>query len=446
MIGRRLPRRRSVRAFLVVAAVAAIAAVGVAPARAATAKPVVTSLTASPARMPASGGSVVLLARVRGARTCTLRGQTGSNSTLRTIRTVRCAGGRASALAVVGQNTDQTPRSRQFTVTAVDKLGRRAQRTFTLVEAGVPVPLALASATLSPATVGQPYFEEIEPTGGTPGFTFALVSGSLPAGLALSSRGQITGTPTSPAGSSFTVSVTDARAQSATATITIPVGGGIPILTSPSEADGSTNWSGYSETGTFSGVTGTFTVPGVSASSSEDVVSEWVGLDGVVDGDDQVIQAGVEEYWDPAAGAPTVSAWWETWPAPSVPVQMTVAAGDRVTVTIGSLGGGSWRIQLSDLTTGQSFSTDQAYNGPGLSAEWIVEAPTDATTNALIDLAQFAPPVVFTSLFTSGTPSALQAIALGTDTGDGFQVSAVPSGVSGAGFSVAYGSTPPAAP
>jgi hypothetical protein len=45
-------------------------------------------------------------------------------------------------------------------------------------------------------------------------------------------------------------------------------------------------------------------------------------------------------------------------------------------------------------------------------------------------------------LFTAGAPTSLEALTMVT----GSQVVSVPSGISGAGFAVAYGTTPPPAP
>lgn len=71
-------------------------------------------------------------------------------------------------------------------------------------------PLTIVTTTLPPATVGQPYFGQIDVTGGVPPDTLGLDSGVLPDGLTLNSDGSITGTPLPTAVSEdFTISVTD---------------------------------------------------------------------------------------------------------------------------------------------------------------------------------------------------------------------------------------------
>ena len=58
--------------------------------------------------------------------------------------------------------------------------------------------------------VGVAYSSAIVPHGGTGPYTFAMASGSLPAGLTLNtSSGVISGTPTTAGPFSFTVKVTD---------------------------------------------------------------------------------------------------------------------------------------------------------------------------------------------------------------------------------------------
>ena len=193
------------------------------------------------------------------------------------------------------------------------------------------------------------------------------------------------------------------------------------------------NWSGYAETGTFTGVTGTWTVPSVTASSSATYSSAWIGVDGF--NDNNLIQTGTEEdYYN---GAAHYNAWWEILPAPetALPTSYAVAPGDRMSASIyetsstvstgggtrnrfGRTGGGStehvWVITIGDTTRGWSFTTNQAYNGAGSSAEWVMEAPSVGgriatlahyTINAPSGTGDFDNAGVLKSIVASGTPA-----------------------------------------
>ena len=88
-------------------------------------------------------------------------------------------------------------------------------------------PLAVATTTLTAGSVGVPYSASLTATGGVAPYTWTLSSGSLPAGLTLSSAGVISGTPTSQGTQTFTVQVTDSESPAATATgsVTLTING-----------------------------------------------------------------------------------------------------------------------------------------------------------------------------------------------------------------------------
>ncbi|QPH38524.1 Ig-like domain-containing protein [Pedobacter endophyticus] len=83
--------------------------------------------------------------------------------------------------------------------------------------------IVFAGTTLANATIASPYSVQLPvATGGTPGYTYALSSGStLPTGLTLSSAGLISGTPTATGDPTFSVTVTDSKNCSATATFNL---------------------------------------------------------------------------------------------------------------------------------------------------------------------------------------------------------------------------------
>lgn len=87
-------------------------------------------------------------------------------------------------------------------------------------------PLTISTTSLANGDIAATYSESLSMANGTAPFTFTVSSGSLPAGLALSSTGQITGTPIANGEvSNFTVKATDADGQTATQALSITIGG-----------------------------------------------------------------------------------------------------------------------------------------------------------------------------------------------------------------------------
>jgi putative Ig domain-containing protein/matrixin/fibronectin type III domain protein/Ig-like domain-containing protein len=78
-----------------------------------------------------------------------------------------------------------------------------------------PTTLTITTTSLAPITRGVPYSQQLSATGGSPPYTWSLISGALPAGLSLSSSGLISGTPTVGGGYSFTVMVRDSHNSTA---------------------------------------------------------------------------------------------------------------------------------------------------------------------------------------------------------------------------------------
>jgi hypothetical protein len=81
-----------------------------------------------------------------------------------------------------------------------------------------------APPTLPLGAVGTFYSQSLSAVGGTPPYSWSLVSGALPSGLSLSNSGQISGAPTSVGILSFTTKVVDAASSSATQTFSLTIG------------------------------------------------------------------------------------------------------------------------------------------------------------------------------------------------------------------------------
>jgi hypothetical protein len=91
-----------------------------------------------------------------------------------------------------------------------------------------PASLSITTTSLANAAVGVPYGATLVSSGGTGPYSWTATAGSLPAGLNLTSSGTITGIPSSPGHSTFTLQVTDgttpvALVAKATLSITVSV-------------------------------------------------------------------------------------------------------------------------------------------------------------------------------------------------------------------------------
>ncbi|MGO8702625.1 MAG: G1 family glutamic endopeptidase [Candidatus Brocadiia bacterium] len=187
----------------------------------------------------------------------------------------------------------------------------------------------------------------------------------------------------------------------------------------------SLNWSGYAvetnlskpASNAVSNVVGSWTVPGVLAStpSKDTYSSAWVGIDGY--SDDTVEQIGTEQDW--TGRAASYYAWFELYPNYAYEiVGFPVDQGDTITAQVQYLGsetvevkdawgrrGHGWehgrnddwgrkttevvqtfQLTLTNVTKDVTFSIDEQIQGAELqSAEWVMEAPSESSVLPLSD-------------------------------------------------------------
>lgn len=139
-----------------------------------------------------------------------------------------------------------------FTVRVTDTASASTTRGLTLTVSAAA--LTITTSSLSNATLGAPYSTSLAATGGTPPYTWSLYSGSLPSGLALSSNGTISGTPTAIGTSSFTVQVTDSASAANTKGLTLTVSSSTLSITTTSLSNATVSTS-YSASLTANGGT-----------------------------------------------------------------------------------------------------------------------------------------------------------------------------------------------
>jgi hypothetical protein len=202
----------------------------------------------------------------------------------------------------------------------------------------------------------------------------------------------------------------------------------------------SSNWSGYvKRSTTFTSVSGQWTVPSVSTSSSG-FSAIWVGVGGV--SENELIQVGTEQ--DSLYGRAYYNAWWEILPAPAVEITaFRVRPGDHITATVSRVSGSTWRITIVDVGHG-SFSITRTFHGDGSSAEWIVEAPV--VGRHIAQLARFSQ-ITFDHLKANGRNPLLTSSQSGALYQGGVRVAtpSVPDSERD-GFAVRRSSTAPPAP
>jgi hypothetical protein len=110
--------------------------------------------------------------------------------------------------------------SYNFSVQVNDSFGRTASGAINVVIASA---LAITTATLPNGTVGTAYSATLTSSGGATPVSWAVASGTLPAGLSLSQAGAFSGTPTAAGPFTFMVKATDALGNSATQSCTINI-------------------------------------------------------------------------------------------------------------------------------------------------------------------------------------------------------------------------------
>jgi len=220
----------------------------------------------------------------------------------------------------------------------------------------------------------------------------------------------------------------------------------------------SSNWSGYAVTptsGSYIAISGSWTVPSVAPSKGATYSATWIGIDGF--NNDYLIQTGTEQdYYD---GSAHYATWWTDSENnfEEQPFSLAVSPGDEMTASIIEQNGGSWTITLTNDTAEAKGGTDSSvteqvstYDGPGASAEWIMEAPTIGGRVApLADYGETG----FTRAGVATSVGGRLASPNFTITDGGYMVQhrsivSIPSGPGQAGndFNIAYGSTAPTAP
>lgn len=351
-----------------------------------------------------------------------------------------------------------------FTVRATDANSLTADRVLSItVTGGAPSGLAVTSpATLPGGTMNSFYSTGLSASGGTPGYTWAVTSGTLPAGLSLTgSTGVISGTPTAAGGpTTFTVRVTDSVAATATLSVSITINAAL-TATTPALPAWTTTSTTFSQTLTHNGGTTPFvwavtggTLPaGLALNSATGVISGTITVGaGTYNFTVQVTDAASASASQPLAivvhDLPSITtATLPNWTKNLAGYTQTLAA-------TGGTGPYTWAITAGAQPTGLNLSAGGVLSGTPTAAgpfTFTVRA-TDASSVAVTraytvtinDVILISPPILpnwtvnrpgysQTLTATGGTGALVWSNGAGLPTGMAFSAAGVLSGTPTAG-------------
>lgn len=155
----------------------------------------------------------------------TITGAGGTGPYVFTITAGTLPSGLTLTTAGVLSGTPTTAGTSPVTIRGTDANGCFASVVYSIVIAPAAVcpVITLSPATLPNGMVGTPYTQPITASGGTAPYTFAVTTGTLPAGLTLSAAGVLSGTPTTAGTSTVTITGTDANGCPASIVYTLVI-------------------------------------------------------------------------------------------------------------------------------------------------------------------------------------------------------------------------------
>ena len=163
------------------------------------------------------------------SQTFTATGGSGTGYTFAVASGTSLPAGLTLSSAGVLSGKPTTSGTASFGITVTDSASNTFTATYSLtINPAVSITTALALPT---AYVGSSYSQTLAATGGSgSGYTWAVASGSsLPAGLALSSAGVLSGKATTAGPASFGITVTYSVSNTATSTFTLTIAPGVTI-------------------------------------------------------------------------------------------------------------------------------------------------------------------------------------------------------------------------
>ncbi len=311
-----------------------------------------------------------------------------------------------------------------FTVRATDAASQAATRALSLQ---VGAALTVTTSSLPSGTIGTAYSSQLTASGGTGPFSWAITSGTLPAGLTLSSAGLVSGTPTAAGSSTFIVQVTDASSRTATKALTLQVSASITITTTT--LPGGTVGTSYSQQ--------------LSAAGGATPYA-WTIASGSLPAGLTLSASGVISGTPTAAGSPSFTVRVTDAASRTATQSLTITVSSSLTIGTTSLPGGivgvgySQQLAAAGGTTPYAWVVSSGTLPPGLSL---------SSTGVLSGTPTTAGSVTFTVRVTdAASRTDTQALTLTVGSSLSIGTTTVPEGTVGTNYSQqlsATGGAPP---
>jgi hypothetical protein len=202
---------------------------------------------------------------------------------------------------------------------------------------------------------------------------------------------------------------TIANASAQSTTIKVTTGGDLEAVVKDSNNAPCKNWGGVIEQGY--GITnafGSMVVPGVtyvgSAPFVTDVDAFWVGIGGD-NGTGYLFQAGLQitYYW--GTSLPSLSAFWEAYPAnnPQYLPSLAISSGDILNISV-AISGSTDFYSVSDFNGHSTRWANGSYSGftpDERTAEWVGEDPTSQGTFCYFTIPATSPVQFYSETYTN---------------------------------------------
>ena len=257
-----------------------------------------------------------------------------------------------------------------FDIQVSDSGSQKISKSLSITINAAPVSVTITTASPLPSgTAGAAYSQTLTVTGGAAPYTWSVATGTLPAGLALSAAGVISGTPTAATTANFTVQVTDSASQTASKLISLTVNSDVLSISAASTLPTGTVGSVYSQSLAATGGAAPYTWSILSGTLPAGLL---LSASGVISGTPTAISSANFTIQVTDSASQTASKLLSIT-INAAPISIMTGSplppatvGGVYSVTLGASGGVgpySWSITAGTLTTGLTLSSSGTLSG-----------------------------------------------------------------------------------